>query len=103
MKRVPVRDDPRLLEAPPFWPSTVAEVDAFFATCRKAEVRQIGASAGGRPLLAVTYGPKERRQRRMPFHVAVTHDDILDIGLIMLEEVMALGLYEGFLPQGWKW
>lgn len=70
-----MRDDPRLSEAPPFWKSTGEEVEAFFATCRKGEVRQVGASAGGRPLLAVAYGPKEGQQRRMPFHVAVTHKE----------------------------
>ncbi len=32
-----------------------------------------------------------------------THDEILDIGLIMLEEVMDLGLKAGFRPRGWKW
>jgi hypothetical protein len=32
-----------------------------------------------------------------------THDEILDIGLITFEEVLALGLEEGFRPQGWKW
>ena len=32
-----------------------------------------------------------------------THDEILDIGLLMFEAVMDMGLQDGFRPQGWKW
>lgn len=70
-----MRDDPSLFEAPPFWKSTVEEVEAFFATCHRAEVRQIGKSSGGRPVLAAAYGPKEVRERRMSFSAAVTHKE----------------------------
>lgn len=42
---------------PPFWLSTVSEVESFLKTrVRKGQVRRIGTSAGNRPVHAVFYG-----------------------------------------------
>jgi hypothetical protein len=56
---------------PPFWITSLEGVASFFDGCAQAEVRDIGQSAGGRPILAAAYGGLEPRERRMPCHTGV--------------------------------
>ena len=67
--------DAAATEVPPFWKTTLEEVADFFAGCEQAEVREIGRSAGGRPMLAAAYGTAEPRERRMPCHTAIAHGE----------------------------
>lgn len=46
-------------KAPDFWPSRPDDAEALFASLKKAEIRTIGKSAGGRDIIAIEYGEKE--------------------------------------------
>jgi len=51
------------VSAPEFYRNSVEEVERVLDGLKKAEVSEIGRSAGGRPLYAVAYGTKERVER----------------------------------------
>ena len=47
-------------DEPPSWVVELDEIEAHLGRLRAWEVREIGRSAGGRPIWACTFGPKER-------------------------------------------
>ena len=48
-----------MLKVPEFWISNLDHIDRQAKTARRAEVREIARSAGGRPLYAFAYGDKQ--------------------------------------------
>ncbi|MFA6107515.1 MAG: M14 family zinc carboxypeptidase [Candidatus Latescibacterota bacterium] len=72
---------PEFFTAPEFWPATIEEVDRRLDAVRRGTVCEIGRSAGGRPIRAVAYGPREPLSRRTTWSgaVAAGHpEDYLD-------------------------
>lgn len=53
---------PELFEAPPFWRSTLADIESAARTARRAKVEILGHSAGGRPIHAFSFGAFEPQQ-----------------------------------------
>ena len=54
---------PSCFEAPPFWKSGLAECHEFVTGLPGVEVEEIGRSAGGRPILAASFGRREALRR----------------------------------------
>lgn len=48
---------PRLCDRPDWWRVRVDEIEQTMHAAKKGTVEQIAVSAGGRPVLAITYGP----------------------------------------------
>lgn len=64
-------------EIPDFWVTSVAEVAEFLTTrVRRGGVRVFGASAGGRPLRAVSYGEGRGGRQTTTFNGALGYRDI---------------------------
>lgn len=64
-------------EIPSFWRSTVEEVRDFLkTTVRKGRVETIGKTAGGRPMLAVSYGAPRRGRGTTTFNGSRGYGDV---------------------------
>jgi hypothetical protein len=59
MLRARFGDIDRYLEAPVWWPSTIQAADEILDELNGIEVREIGRSAGGRPIIAASWGGRE--------------------------------------------
>jgi hypothetical protein len=57
---------------PDYYLTRLDELDAFLATLERGSVREVGASAGGRPIHAVAWGEKEEIARTAPLVAALS-------------------------------
>jgi hypothetical protein len=60
---------------PPFWKSTVEEIDAAIDRARTGKVRTIARSPGGRPVRLIEYGPKADLARQANYGSAAGAGD----------------------------
>jgi len=65
------------VEIPPFWLSTIEEIDTFIKNnVKKGQVEVVGTSAGGRPSVSGSYGEKRQGAGRTTFSGALSVSDI---------------------------
>ena len=57
-------------KAPDWWLSAPDEVEAFLCGLRGVDVFEMGQSAGGRPIIAASWGPREDRPKRTSMSLA---------------------------------
>jgi hypothetical protein len=69
-KRFMSTSECKVPEPPPYWVTKLDDVGAHLARLGKWQVREIGRSAGGRPLWACTCGPKKDVRRTANFSSA---------------------------------
>lgn len=64
-----------MLEVPGFWITDLDHIDALAETAKRAEVRTLARSAGGRPLYAFAYGEKQELESRANYSSACGASD----------------------------